>query len=218
MADAYPESDPGNPLSDRIPQAVLVLGDTRTQVFDALAAAGREPWMALNEHDLRELIRQALPNAWQRLSQGALHATGAPAWWSPSHRYGLAVHADHPTATEAGVGPASPVMTWHWVNAPSAAAAIELLDSQGVRGELKHLVDVQVVMHVIGQLAKMRTDRGVGAWTDARFLGSLDARRRVLAIERHGSVEAQQAVRDRRRSSLGHPAPRDPNDTTTVAA
>jgi hypothetical protein len=217
MNDGEAMGDHSDPLSDQIPESVQLIADTREQVFAALTQAGREPWLALSEHDLRTLVNQALPTVWQHLGHVALKATGAPAWWAPEHRYGLAVHGPdlHPL-TLARVAPDA--LHWHWVTAASAADALEKLESLGVRGELNHLVDVQVVMAMIDQLKSLRTHRGAGAWTDARFTGSLDARRRALRIEERGGAQAHQEALDRRRASLGKPAPHDPHDTMTVAA
>lgn len=200
--------DESDPLSDQVPEAVMLIADTREQVFEALAQAGREPWLAVSEAELRDLLTLALPSMGQRLTQKALRATGAPAWWTPVHRYGVALftRSHDPLAPEAEVS----AMTWHWVSAPSAADAIEMLEAEGIRGELSHLVDVQVIMQVLADMAHSRKHRGAGVWSDGRFIGTLTARRRALNVEKHGGEQSFRTHIDALRASLGQPAPFPP--------
>jgi hypothetical protein len=205
MADhRHDESDP---LSDLVPEAVMVIADEQSQVFQSLAQADREPWLAVSETQLRSLLNQALPSITQKLTQAALRVTGAPAWWSPSHRYGVAVLSDVEGDSSADTAATSSVITWHWLSASSAADAIETLESQGIRGEISQLIDVQVIMQVLADMEQVRKDRGAGVFTDARFIGSMAARRRALNAEKHGGEQMYQASLAARRASLGRPAP-----------
>lgn len=216
MADY--RSDLSDPLSDVIPEAVMVIADTQTQVFQSLAQAEREPWLAVSEAQLRQLLDQALPSIGQRLLQAALRVTGSPAWWSPTHRYGAAVVTPAQASSSDNGSLLPSTVTWYWLSASSAADAIETLEARGVHGQISQLVDVQVILQVLEDMAKIRAERGAGVWTDARFIGSMAERRRALSVEEHGSARVRQAALDDRRASLGRPAPPAPEPPTELCA
>lgn len=192
------------PQGEDQPEDVLLIADDRKQALGSLVRAGRDPWLTINETELKALMKAAFPQAWKRVSQRVLRLSGLPDWWVPIHRYGLAVHQENEG------------LQWFWLSAPNPAAALHQLNEQALDGELVHLIDVQALLAIEQQLEALRTSGGEGAYRDARFEGEQDARQRALAIDASGGEAAYRARLEALRASLGQSRP-DPEDPFEVA-
>ena len=182
-----------DPLSDHMPEAVMIIADTYDQVVRMIEKSDRRVFLSLNEQKLKDLLRDALPSVWQKISQNALHMTGAAAWLSSTHRYGIALHNDEDRET----------LQWHWVEAFNVQQALDYVRLSQPFLSVAQIIDVQVIMDVITQLKNVRQNGGAGVWGDARFEGQIDARRRQLRVEHYGGEENYRNMILDRRSSLG---------------